>query len=149
MGNPNPPTPKTPNLVGQFIRNRRDVLGLSQRALGQFFTPPVTTQFISNIERGVTPLPPAHVPVLAQALQVTEQEILLLLEREFAAKLTGRLGVSVSAPPPESQSQLLVSGPDYAFMRSLYDAYRSADPRTRQAFATVCESMLNVPKNNE
>ena len=49
---------KKPRLVGNFIRQKREALGLSQRALGQKFTPPVTTQFISNVERGVTPLSP-------------------------------------------------------------------------------------------
>ena len=44
---------KQPKLVGAFIRQRREALGLSQRALGLLFSPPVTTQFISNVERGV------------------------------------------------------------------------------------------------
>lgn len=121
------------------------------------FTPAVTTQFISNIERGVTPLPPAHVPTLAKALMVSEQELMGLLEREFTLKLSGRLGRAdqpadgVAAPngaPAENGAlgpgHLVVAAPDYHFMRSLYDAYRQADSKTRQAFATVCESMLNV-----
>src|SRR3954470_22236072 len=81
-------------IVGNFIRERREALGLSQRALGMLFTPPVTTQFISNMERGVTPLPPAQVPTLARGLSVAEGEIMSLLEREYAAKLSGRLGVN-------------------------------------------------------
>ncbi len=55
---------KGTGIVGAFIRQRRETLGLSQRALGQLFQPPVTTQFISNVERGVTPLPPVHISTL-------------------------------------------------------------------------------------
>src|SRR3954468_24483763 len=81
-------------LVGEFIRKRREMMGMSQRALGMLFDPPVTTQFISNVERGVTPLPPAHVPVLAKAISVEEKEIMALLEKEYAMKLSGRLGIA-------------------------------------------------------
>ncbi len=149
---------QSPKLVGSFIRQRREALGLSQRALGLLFTPPVTTQFISNIERGVTPLPPAHVPTLTKALMVSEEELMGLLEREYTAKLSGRLGKADGALVADLTSavsagaghpQLVISHPDYDFMRSLYDAYRSADPKTRQAFATVCESMLNLPRKPE
>jgi transcriptional regulator with XRE-family HTH domain len=61
--------------VGEFVRSKREELGMSQRELGKCFDPPVTTQFISNIERGVTPLPPIHVPVLARVLKVSESEL--------------------------------------------------------------------------
>ena len=74
-------------LVGDFIKKRREDLGISQRSLGLGFNPPVTTQFISNVERGVTPLPPIHVPVLAKALSTDEAEILALLEKEYAMRL--------------------------------------------------------------
>jgi len=148
---------KPPKIVGHFIRQRREALGLSQRALGLLFTPPVTTQFISNVERGVTPLPPAHVPILTKALLVSEQELMNLLEKEYTQKLSGRLGKPDGSAPtapggPEttrgipSLQQLILADGDYNFMRVLYDAYRHADPKTRQAFATVCESMLNLPK---
>lgn len=143
---------KSPRLVGNFIRQRREALGLSQRALGLLFAPPVTTQFISNIERGVTPLPPSHVPTLTKALMVSEEELLSLLEREYTVKLSGRLGKSElgaalgTAIPSTANPQLIVASPDYDFMRSLYDAYRQADGKTRQAFATVAESMLNLAR---
>ena len=144
---------KSPKLVGHFIRQRREVLGLSQRALGLLFTPAVTTQFISNIERGVTPLPPAHVPTLTQALRVSEEELMVLLEREYIAKLSGRLG-KLETPLREASASmdrsneppLVIAHPDYDFIRSLYEAYRSADPQTRQAFTTVAESILNLPR---
>src|SRR5207237_118351 len=125
-----------------------------QRALGLLFTPAVTTQFISNVERGVTPLPPAHVPTLAKALQVAGAEIMALLEREYSAKLSGRLGrtgdmmaQSIGTDSAAISAEILalsIENDHYAFMSDLYDAWRKADPKTRQAFATVCETILNL-----
>jgi transcriptional regulator with XRE-family HTH domain len=140
---------KRPRLVGAYIRKRREVLGLSQRALGLLFTPTVTTQFISNVERGVTPLPPVHVPTLARALSVDESEIMGLLEKEYSAKLTERLGHHESAVSHEASGVipgLTIKPADADFMKELYRAYQAADPKTRHTFDTVCETILNVSK---
>jgi len=83
---------KRSKLIGEFVRKHREAKGLSQRALGLLFNPAVTTQFVSNVERGVTPLPPVHIPVLAKALSVDEMEMMALLEQEYVRKLSGRLG---------------------------------------------------------
>jgi transcriptional regulator with XRE-family HTH domain len=138
---------KRPRIVGNFIRTRRETLGLSQRALGLLFTPPVTTQFISNVERGVTPLPPAHIPTLTKALNVSETEFMGLLEQEYSYKLSGRLGkgdgVAVSLITGNgSGGGLPVSESDYPFMRTLYDAYARADASTKQQFASAVEKIL-------
>jgi transcriptional regulator with XRE-family HTH domain len=143
---------KRPRLVGSYIRTRRESLGLSQRALGLLFVPPVTTQFISNVERGVTPLPPAHVATLAKALSVADAEIMNLLEKEYSAKLNERLGrpeMHGSAPGDGLEMMiqtpgLTISPADMALMQTLYNAYRQADPKTRQTFADVCQNMLKV-----
>ncbi len=135
-------------LVGDFIKKRRELLGMSQRALGLLFDPPVTTQFISNVERGVTPLPPSHIPMLAKALQASNAEMKALLEKEYALKLNMRLGTSDDGQKNGAVDlpNLVVSTTDYELMKNVYDAYRSADPKTRQAFATICESILKLPK---
>jgi transcriptional regulator with XRE-family HTH domain len=142
---------KRPKLVGEFIRKRREAMRMSQRALGAIFNPPVTTQFISNVERGVTPLPPMHVPVLAKALTASEAEIMTLLEREYAHKLSERLGKTDigGGALKESVPALVVTEGDLPFMKTLYEAYRNSDQKTRQAFATICESVLNLPKGRE
>lgn len=127
-------------------------MGLSQRALGQMFTPPVTTQFISNLERGVTPLPPNHVPTLTQALRIEESELMSLLEKEYAAKLSGRLGRPAAdaagngGDGASAQHTLAVASEHYNFMRNLYDAFRIADKNKREEFAGVCESLLRIPR---
>ena len=139
---------KKVRLVGDFIRKRREALKMSQRALGLLFDPPVTTQFISNVERGVTPLPPSHIPILAKALTVSPSEITVLLEKEYALKLSGRLGHAEngSSDHLDIWPNLVVSKADYEFMKSLYDAYRVSDDKTKQAFSTVCESILVIQK---
>ncbi|MFZ9594898.1 MAG: helix-turn-helix domain-containing protein [Bdellovibrionia bacterium] len=137
-------------LVGDFIRKNREALNLSQKALGQLLEPPVTTQFISNIERGVTPLPAVQVPFIAKALSASDAEIQSLLEKEYAIKLSERLGRKSDSMSeggdPSHPPTLLVANKDYVFIRKLYDAYRLADPGTQSAFVAVCENMLRIQK---
>jgi transcriptional regulator with XRE-family HTH domain len=144
-----------PRLVGSFIRQRREEAKLSQRALGMLFSPPVTTQFISNLERGVTPLPLNHVVVLTRALGIEETELLSLLEKEYTLKLSGRLsqidgahGFSPSTVTHTSISrdEVAVAHEDLEFIRLLYDGYRRADGKTRQIFHNLCETVLPIRK---
>lgn len=159
-----------PKLVGNFIRQKREAAGLSQRALGLLFSPPVTTQFISNLERGVTPLPLNHIPTLVKALHVSEAEIMSLLEQEYTLKLSGRLArmegstitlsdhahtihtgspngsVTLRLSASTDPSSVVVNGDDLEFMKSLYDAYRNADLQTKSAFASACESLLRIAR---
>jgi transcriptional regulator with XRE-family HTH domain len=86
-----------PGLVGAFLKRKREERGLSQRALGQLLTPPCTTQFISNIERGVTTLPPTHVPHLAAALGFKSAELMRVLKEEFGHRVAGKAGQTEAA----------------------------------------------------
>ncbi len=124
-------------VVGIFIRQRRETIGLSQRALGQLFEPPVTTQFISNIERGMTPLPPTHIATLVRALQVDEGDLKALLEREYTLRLSERLGQA----PPDTEPE-----PHAVFFKALYEAYMTADESKRAAFHEACENFLKVSR---
>lgn len=135
----------SPNLVGLFIREKREGLGLSQRALGALFEPAVTTQFISNIERGVTPLPPVHVPTLVRILKLNDSELLAVMEREYSAKISHRVGRSdpFSAAPPHP---IRTTEEDRNYFQALYDAYRLGDGSAKDAFHALCESLLHVPK---
>lgn len=138
-----PKRQKLPKLVGNFIRQRREALRISQRALGQLFDPAVTTQFISNVERGVTPLPPSHVPTLAKALRISEAEIMAVLEQEYAQRLSGRLGKAPSAlETPEIATKIAVLPEDVESMKKLYEAFKKADADTRRAFLTAAENIL-------
>lgn len=137
--------PRLPRLVGNLIKQRRENVGLSQRALGLLFNPPVTTQFISNVERGVTPLPIAHVPLLTKALQIPTDEIMQLLEKEYAFKISGRVNVNLqtSVPIPQiSQASLLVEKQDLEWITRLYQKYRTADLKTKQELSNSIETLL-------
>jgi transcriptional regulator with XRE-family HTH domain len=136
---------KLPKLVGNFIKQRRQALNMSQRTLGQMLNPPVTTQFISNLERGVTPLPVSHIPALAKVLQINDHELTTLLEKEYALKISKRIGKSGIESGAVSTA-LQVSSEDAALMKAIYDAFRTADQKTQQAFITVCESILGISK---
>lgn len=136
---------KLPRLVGNFIREKREALGLSQRALGQLFVPAVTTQFISNVERGVTPLPPTHVPTLSKALSVPEAEIMSVLEREYAVRLTGRLGIEgQSTDATLGQTRVSVAPEDFALMQAIYEAYRKASEDNQKSFIQACQNILRI-----
>jgi transcriptional regulator with XRE-family HTH domain len=149
---------KSASLVGNFLRQRREAVGLSQRALGQRFNPPVTTQFISNVERGVTPLPPGHIPTLSRELKLSEAELMTVLEREYLLKLSDKMGAASGGPEQQGHSALaelerrplpralLVEEHDFEFMCSLYDALRSADEKTKSEFAALCQKLLRVTK---
>ena len=136
----------SPGLVGSFLREKREGVGLSQRALGLLFDPPVTTQFISNIERGVTPLPPVHIPTLVRILHLPENDLLTVLEREYAAKISNRVGRPVLPPSGNGVPSFRIADEDRVYFQSLYDSYRSSDPKTREAFQSVCDTLLRTPK---
>ena len=129
---------KHPKLVGAYVKQKREALGLSQRELGLLFTPPVTTQFISNVERGVTPLPPSHVPAITKILNVPDQELMALLEKEYAYKLSNRLGKTDAAP---SFSISISNQADYDLMKKIYEAYSQADHAQRQSFHAALDAL--------
>ncbi len=135
-------TSNRPRLVGTFIRKRREAVGLSQRSLGLLFNPPVTTQFVSNLERGVTPLPLHHVPTLCKALSVNEAEIMSLLGKEYTLKVSGRLGLADGESAGNADPMISVAAEDFAWMKGLYENYFKADSRTKQAFTAMCESFF-------
>lgn len=135
------------NIVGSYLRAKREEAGLSQRALGQLFEPQVTTQFISNIERGATPLPPVHIPTLARSLKFSESELLSVMEREYASKISSKLHGTID---PERgnpfQASVRTTDEDRFYFQALYDAYRLLEGAHQEAFQSVCETLLQVPK---
>lgn len=132
------PSPAAHSIVGSFLRTKREATGLSQRALGQLFVPAVTTQFISNIERGVTPLPPVHIETLVRVLNLSESDLITALEKEYAAKISHRAG------RPENADKVDPDG--RAYFQTLYEAYQKLDPPAKDAFLSACESLLHVRK---
>ena len=132
----------TQNVVGTFIREKREAAKLSQRSLGQLFDPPVTTQFISNIERGVSPLPPVHVATLVRALKIQESELLQALEQEYAVKISSRLG-RTDAPLPGSVAHLSVPVDGAEYFRRLSEAFAKADVEQRNKIRQAIQQILD------
>ncbi len=149
MGDSRGPYSPSPGIVGLFLREKREAAGLSQRALGQLFDPPVTTQFISNIERGVTPLPPVHISTIVRALNLPETELLTVLEREYAAKISTRVGRPDLAGVMAGAAGFRIADEDRAYFQALYDSYRQSDSKTRDAFQSVCDTLLGTPKPHQ
>jgi len=75
------------NLVGSYLKQMREKAGLSQKSLGLLLKPEVTTQFVSNIERGITPLPLTHFKRIAESLGIPAHELIEKMESEYSAKL--------------------------------------------------------------
>ena len=130
------------NYVGSFIREKREAVKLSQRSLGQLFDPPVTTQFISNIERGVTPLPPVHVATLVRALKIQESELLTVMEHEYSAKISNRIGRSDL--PPGGLVTVLVHPEQADLLKKLASALGNADPENRQKIRSAIQVILDT-----
>ena len=129
-------------IVGEFIKKKRQETRLSQKALGMLFEPVVTTQFISNVERGVTPLPPVHVPTLCKVLHIAEEELLKLMEREYTQKLSGKLGIETDSKP-----SVEVLEEDLSYFKKLYEHYRSSSPEQRSSFENEISRIFNLRKN--
>jgi len=143
---------KQTRLIGAYIRQKREILGLSQRELGQRLTPPVTTQFISNMERGVTPLPAVHIHAIAQALGVPEGEITQIMEKEFLLRITEKTrtaGAAADSLPTEGTQEetkaLLVRESYYEFFVRLDEILPQASLPQLDALAHLCESQFRIP----
>lgn len=78
--------------VGSFIKNLREKRGLSQADVAKLLSLK-TAQSISNIERGVSPLPKAKIKRLADILGVKKGEIVTVVLREVQDRVAKAAGV--------------------------------------------------------
>ena len=62
-------------IFGEFIRGAREVSGLSQAQVASQLGLK-SPQFISNIERGIAPLPRTQVAALSKILKISKDDIL-------------------------------------------------------------------------
>jgi len=137
---------KSPNWVGAFIRQKREEKSLSQKELGQKFEPAVTTQFVSNLERGITPVPAVHVSALVRALEINEHELMVLMEKEYAAKLTSKIagqhaeGTFDAAAP----SVIVIPQHDEEFFKWLVQSYHQLNEGDRVHFRDQLKSLIAV-----
>ena len=137
------PTQGAFNIVGQFIRTERERKGLSQKSLGQMFSPPVTTQFISNIERGVTPLPPVHIQTLTKIFELDEEIFLDVFEREYVTKLSQQVGRPDYASNHAAGKSLYVANQNFDLMKKFVDAFQGADATSQEQMKRTIETLIS------
>src|SRR5690348_1927493 len=87
--------------LGSYIRELREKRGLSQGDVAKLLRLK-TAQSISNIERGVSPLPRAKIKRLADVLGIRKSEIVTVVLREVQDRYSKAAGVQDGA--------LLISG---------------------------------------
>ncbi len=136
---------KSPNWVGAFIRQKREEKHFSQKELGQKFSPAVTTQFISNLERGITPIPAVHIQALVKSLELNEHELMALMEKEYAAKLTHKIaGQHMEHSGAGAPAILVVPKQDEEFFKFIAQSYNNLSDVDRAQFRAQIQSWFEL-----
>jgi transcriptional regulator with XRE-family HTH domain len=135
---------KSPNWVGSFIRQKREAKGLSQKELGQKFEPAVTTQFVSNLERGITPIPAVHIQALVRSLELNEAELMVLMEKEYAAKLTNKIAGHHFEHGENSPAVLVIPKQDEEFFKWIVQSYNNLSDVDRAQFKAQLKSWFEL-----
>lgn len=135
---------KSPNWVGSFLREKREAKGLSQKELGQKFVPPVTTQFVSNLERGITPIPAPHIQSLVRALDLNEPELMVLMEKEYAAKLTHKIAGQHFEHQGDAPAVLVIARHDEEFFKWVVQSFNNLSDADRAQFKAQIQSWFEL-----
>jgi transcriptional regulator with XRE-family HTH domain len=135
---------KTPNWVGSFIRQKREEKGFSQKELGQKFEPPVTTQFVSNLERGITPVPANHIQALVKSLEMSEPELMVLMEKEYAAKLTHKIAGQHFDHNEQAPAVLVIARQDEEFFKWVVQSFNNLSDVDRAQFKGQIKSWFEL-----
>jgi transcriptional regulator with XRE-family HTH domain len=136
---------KSPNWVGAFLRQKREEKHLSQKELGQKFTPAVTTQFVSNLERGITPVPAVHIQALVKSLELNEHELMALMEKEYAAKLTHKIaGQHMDHQSGDAPAVLVIPKHDEEFFKFIAQSYNNLSDVDRAQFRAQIQNWFEL-----
>lgn len=135
---------KSPNWVGSFIRQKREAKGLSQKELGQKFEPAVTTQFVSNLERGITPIPAVHIQALVRSLDLNEAELMVLMEKEYAAKLTSKISGHHMDHGENAPAVLVIAREDEEFFKWVVQSFNNLSDVDRAQFKAQLKSWFEL-----
>lgn len=114
--------------LGTFIRGLREKRGLSQGDVAKLLSLK-TAQSISNIERGISPLPRAKIKRLADVLGIAKDEIVGVVLREVQERYSKATGTKARA---------IVVGPsitsdEYSLLLSLAEKFSAARRTEREA----------------
>jgi len=96
------------------------------------------------------------VPTLAKALAVSEDDMMALLQKEYALKTLGSRGKDSpeGMPPGRWDAGRIprahhVDPSELLLFNRVVEAYRRSDEQTRKAFRTVCQSILKIPPDSD
>ena len=124
--------------LGSFIRDLREKRGLSQGDVAKLLSLK-TAQSISNIERGISPLPRAKIKRLAEVLGVAKDMILGVVLQELQdryGKATGVRARAIIVAPT-------VSSDDYSLLASLVDRFSGAKRGERETLKKQLKRLVS------
>lgn len=140
------------SFIGNYIKEKRILLGLSQKDLGLALNGSVTTQFISNIERGITPLPARHLETIAKALKAPPEELLLLLEKDYAQKVVFKTSLDTFAKQNReeetSKKFFFAEGTEGNFLLKIQETFKKLDPKEKVHLIDSIEGLLKEKKKS-
>ncbi len=130
--------------VGQFIRTRREAVGLSQKTLGGMMEPAVSTQFISNIERGITSLPTHHINKMAAALKIKPQELLVALEVDYSSKISHEVAPNSNPNWYKNWAEFFgkLNSDELSFFNHMLMNYPTSGQETREKFMLLAQQIF-------
>ena len=122
----------TSKLVGNFIKKRREFLKLTQRQLSDSLGFK-TSQFISNLERGIAEIPPSRVKDFAEALQMDNNEFANLVSESLKRKILKRTDmISLEKDP---------------FVDKFLSAWSIASPEDKLLIKTLVSKVLDIEED--
>jgi transcriptional regulator with XRE-family HTH domain len=77
------------NHAGKLVRNTRIERGMTQRALStQMGWSVKNTQYLSNLERSVSPFPPKYADRMAHVLRIPKNTLISAMVKDFSDALS-------------------------------------------------------------
>lgn len=125
--------------VGLFVKSLREKRGLSQADVARLLNLK-TAQSISNIERGVSPLPRAKIKRLSDILGVKKTDLVTVLLREVQDRVAKAAGV-------QSRSIVVgndLSSEDFSLLSLLATKFGAAKATERAALKKQVKKLLDA-----
>lgn len=124
--------------VGNFIKELREKKGLSQSDVARMLNLK-TAQSISNIERGVSPLPRTKIKRLADVLGVKKGDIVGVVMQEVQERVAKAAGVQSRAIVVGNE----LSGEEFELVSGLVQRLRSAKTNERVSLKKQVRKLLD------
>lgn len=124
--------------LGSFVRDLRERRGLSQGDVAKLLSLK-TAQSISNIERGISPLPRSKIKRLADILGVAKDTILGEVLKEVQDRYAKAAGVKTRAIIVAPT----VSSDDYSLLASLVDRFSGAKRTERESLKKQLKRLVS------